>query len=74
MILSITKDKDSSGNNRFFVESGEYFMVMSHSNVFSIYKLGDLTISTLNINKLISTHYSVTDAFSEFEKLIEDNK
>lgn len=69
MNIKICNDKDRSGNNRFFVEHGDYFMVMCHGNVFIIYKYNKPKSSTVNINKHIATYYSVVDAFTEFERL-----
>jgi hypothetical protein len=68
MKLELLKDLDRSGNNRYFVECGDYFMCMSHRNIFQIYKFNKLS-DDININKHIATYYSVVDAFKEFEKL-----
>lgn len=72
MNIKVCKDKDRSGNNRFFVERGEYFMTMCHGNIFSIYKYNKPENSIVNINKHIATYYSIVDAFTEFERLTKE--
>lgn len=72
MNIKVNKDKDRPGNNRFFVERGEYFMVMCLGNIFSIYKYDAVINSTINMNRHIATYYSIVDAFTEFEKLTKE--
>lgn len=72
MNITIGKDKDRSGNNRFFVGRGDYFMAMSHGNIFSIYEYNKHENSVVNINKHIATYYCVVDAFTEFERLTKE--